>query len=52
MISDALNDMFVTGLLVLVPVHQQRSVVTSSSVRACFGLPLLLTYLRTDHNYD
>ena len=31
---------FVAGLPGLVPVHQQRSVVTFSSVRACFGLPL------------
>jgi len=39
-ISDLLNDVFVTGLPGLVPVYQQWSVVTFSSVRVCFGLPL------------
>jgi len=35
-----LNDVFVAGLPGLVPVYQQWSVVTFSSVRACFDLPL------------
>jgi len=35
-----LNDVFVAGLPGLVPVYQQWSEVTFSSVRACFGLPL------------
>jgi len=36
-----LNNVFVAGLPGLVPVYQQWSVVTFSSVRACFGLLLL-----------
>ena len=39
-IPDLLNDVFVAGLPGLVPVYQQWSVVTFSSVCACFGLPL------------
>ena len=39
-IPDVLNDVFVTGLPGLVPVYQQWSVVTFSSVHPCFGLPL------------
>jgi len=38
-ISDVLNYVFVAGLLGLLAVHQQRSVVTFSSVRAWFILP-------------
>jgi len=40
-IPDVLNDVFVADLPGLVPVYQQWSVVTFSSVRACFGLPHL-----------
>ena len=39
-IPDVLNAVFVAGLPGLIPVYQQWSVVTFSSVRACFGLPL------------
>jgi len=41
-IPDVLNDVFVAGLPGLVSVYQQWSLVTLSSVCACFGLPLPL----------
>ena len=44
-IPDVLNDVFVTGLPGLVPVYQQWSVVTFSSVLACFGLTLCRCFL-------
>jgi len=39
-IPDVLNDVFVADLPGLIPVYQQQSVVTFSSVRPCFGLPV------------